>query len=79
MIGRWDANGNERISCADPRARRDIFGDRAKTPPSIALCRALAARPIGGVPAERSYAVIVSESACRPLAVTGGHEKRRRV
>ena len=54
MIGRWDTNGNERISCDDPRVRRDISGDRAKHP---ALDCAV---PGFGGPADR-------RSACRKI------------
>ena len=76
MIGRWDTNGNERISYADPRVRRDISGDRAKNPAFDCAVPGFGGPADSGVPAERSCAVIVSESACRPLADTGGHEKK---
>ena len=52
-------------------------GIERKTPPQIALCRPFATRTMAES-AEGSCAVIVSESACRPRAGTGVHEKRRR-
>ena len=52
-------------------------GIERKTPPQIALCRPFATHPMAES-AEGSCAVIVSESACRPRAGTGVHEKRRR-
>ena len=45
-------------------------GIERKTPPQIALHRPFTTHPMAE-PAEGSYAVIVSESAPRPLAGTG--------
>ena len=77
MIGRWDTNGHERISCADPRGSGYFRGIERKTPPQNALCRPFATHPMAES-AEGSCAVIISESACRPRAGTAVHEKRRR-
>ena len=52
-------------------------GIERKTPPQIALHRPFTTHPMAES-AEGSCAVIVSESALRPLVGTGVHEKRRR-
>ena len=76
MIGRWDTNGNERISCADPRERRDISGDRAKNPASDCAVPPFRDPDPMAESAEGSCAVIVSESACRPRRRHGRPRKK---
>ena len=63
--------------CVPIRARRDISMDRAKNPASYCAVPPFRTHPMAES-AEGSYAVIVSESAPRPLAGTDVHEKRRR-